>query len=91
MKQYIGHKLTINSIEYTFNIDEEFPVWNSEKYTIYAPVHYEDVPLTVSLLDSEANVLEESYYYEDVSSFEDYCNVVKVLASVMISKYEGSD
>lgn len=81
--------MKINDIEYTLTKVEEMSgalaVWVSESYQIYSTPYFENIPVSVHVIECNNKEIGMDFYPVEVDSFERYCKVVQTLATKILS------
>lgn len=84
--------------EMTFRLKEEEnmageqSVWYSEKYKVLATPNFDEVPVAIEVSEidenGDCNIINSEGYYGEVSSFEQYAEIVKTLTKKILDSYK---
>lgn len=69
----------------------EVAVWHNEKYEVLATPDFDGVPVAVEvseIINGDTNVIDSEGYYGEVSTFQDYVNVVKHTAKQILDSHK---
>jgi hypothetical protein len=73
----------INEMTFTLEKVEELSavhaVWMSESYKVYATPNFDNIPVSVHVVDCNEQEIGTDGYPVEVDDFERYCKCVKVL------------
>lgn len=88
--------MEIDGMNFRLTEDEdmagEMAVWYSEKYKVLATPDFDDVTVAVEVMEIDVNgdynTIDADGYYGEVSSFEQYAEIVKTLTKKILDNYK---
>ena len=85
-----GDNIKVKDISFTLELDDEFVVWESKKFDVYATPNFEMSKLGIPFQynDKHGLMIEEILWFGEVRNYDHYKEICKEMIGKFIKKQE---